>query len=162
MSKICVPNNFESTNFEDETRDLDIFKGLTILVVDDDDNMRFFISEIFEIYGSKVMVADNALEAFELIEQFQLDLLISDINMPGENGYWLIRKVRTLTSLKKREIPAIAFSGNPEAKAHKKALASGFQTYIQKPSKVEQLVAETIKLLKLSVKRSPHEKLPGN
>jgi two-component system, OmpR family, response regulator len=150
MNNICVSNNFETTYFEDDTKDLDIFKGLTILAVDDDENILFFMTEIFEIYGINVMTASNALEALELIEQFHLDLLISDINIPGEDGYWLIRKVRTLTPPKKREIPAIAFTGKAESKSNNKALASGFQTYIQKPSHVEELVTETTKLLKRS------------
>jgi two-component system OmpR family response regulator len=153
MNNICMSNNFEDAHFEDDKRDLDIFKGLTILAVDDDCNMLFLISEIFASYGTKVMTASNALEAFEVIEKCQLDLLISDIAMVGEDGYWLIRKVRTLTPSEKREIPAIAFTGNAEA-THKKALAFGFQAYIQKPSDVEQLVTETAKLLKSSGKKS--------
>ncbi|MBD2344751.1 response regulator [Anabaena subtropica] len=154
MNNIYVSNQSENVNLADDTEDLDIFPELTILVVDDDDNMRFLITEVFEIYGFKVMAATNALEAFELIEQFHLDLLISDINMPGENGYWLIQKIRKLTSPKKSEIPAIAFTANMEANAHNKALASGFQAYLQKPSKIEQILAEATKLLKGSVKLS--------
>ena len=154
MNNICVSNNLGDAHFQDDARNLNIFKGLTILAVDDDQNMLFLITEIFEIYGIKVMTASNALEAFEVIKQCKLDLLISDINMPEEDGYWLIRKVRTLTLSEKREIPAIAFTGNTEDKAEKKALASGFQTYIQKPSDVEQLVTETAKLLQRSVKSS--------
>jgi CheY-like chemotaxis protein len=142
-----LSNNSDNAHFEDDIRDLEMFKGLTILAVDDDHNILFLISEIFESYGIKVITVDNALEAFKVIEQYKLDLLISDITMPGKSGYWLIRKIRTLTSPRKREIPAIAFTANTEAKADKEAIASGFQTYIQKPW-IDQLITETVNLLK--------------
>ncbi|AFY41918.1 response regulator receiver protein [Nostoc sp. PCC 7107] len=156
MNKIYGSHNFENVNLSDDTKDLDILPELTILVVDDDENMRLSLTDIFEICGIKVMTASNALEAFDLVEKFKLDLLISDINMPGENGYWLIEQIRKITSPKKSEIPAIAYTGNTEANAQKKALASGFQTYIQKPSKIQHLLTEVTKLLKFS------QKLPGN
>ncbi|MBW4428414.1 MAG: response regulator [Nostoc desertorum CM1-VF14] len=147
MNNSCFSNNPDNEDLEDNIIDLDIFKGLTILAVDNDSSILFLITEIFETYGVKVITADNALKAFEVIEQHKLDLLISDITMPGESGHWLIRKVRTLTSLTTREIPAIAFTGNTEAKADKEAIASGFQTFIQKPW-INELVIETTKLLK--------------
>ena len=147
MNNICLSNNSDNAHFEYDTTDLDMFKGLTILAVDDDPNILFLISEIFESYGIKVITVDNALEAFEVIKQDKPDLLISDITMPGKSGYWLIRKIRTLTSPGKRKIPAIAFTANIEAKAGKEAIASGFQTYIQKPW-VDQLITETTKLLR--------------
>ncbi|MEH2080019.1 MAG: response regulator [Nostoc sp.] len=150
MNNIRVSTNLARANFKENIKNLNSFKGSTILAVDDDPNILFLITEIFESCGIKVITADNALEAFEAIEQFQLDLLISDINMPGKSGYWLIRKVRTLTPLKKREIPAIAFTGNIEANAHKEAIAFGYQTYIQKP-RMGELVTETARLLRRSI-----------
>ncbi|BAB76626.1 response regulator [Anabaena sp. FACHB-709] len=152
MNNILVSNCPKNTHFIDDIRDLNVFKELTILMVDDDENMRFLIAEIFEIYGTKVMTATNPLEAFELIRKIKLDLLISDINMPERNGYWLIQQVRTLTDSKNREIPAIAFTGDAGLNIQKKAIAAGFQTCICKTSTIEQLVTEITKLLKPSWK----------
>ncbi|MEH2186601.1 MAG: response regulator [Nostoc sp.] len=148
-----MPDNFEDTRPEKDRRDLDIFQGLTILVVDDSTDILFLITYIFESYGIQVITASNALAAFEIIKQYQVDLLIIDIDMPFENGYLLIQKVRSLTSRLTREIPAIAFTGSSEDKVDKKALASGFQTYIQKPSDLEQFITEVAKLLQISRKR---------
>ncbi|MHC5758135.1 response regulator [Nostoc sp.] len=148
-----MPDNFEATRPEKDRRDLDIFQGLTILVVDDSTDILFLITYIFESYGIQVITASNALEAFEIIKQYQVDLLIIDIDMPFENGYSLIQKVRSLTSPLTREIPAIAFTGSSKDKADKKALASGFQSYMQKPSDLEQFITEVAKLLQIFCKK---------
>ncbi len=144
-----MPDNFEDTRPEKDKRDLDIFQGLTILVVDNSTDILFLITYIFESYGIQVITASNASAAFEIIKQYQVDLLIIDLAMLFENRYSLIQKVRSLTPLLTREIPAIAFTGSSEEKADKKAIASGFQTYIQKPSDLEQFITEVAKLLKL-------------
>ena len=148
-----MPDNFEATRPEKDRRDLDIFQGLTILVVDDSTDILFLITYIFESYGIQVITASNALEAFEIIKQYQVDLLIIDIDMPFENRYSLIQKVRSLTSPLTREIPAIAFTDSSKDKVDKKALASGFQSYMQKPSDLEQFITEVAKLLQIFCKK---------
>jgi two-component system, OmpR family, response regulator len=134
----------------DNFRDINIFKGLTILTVDDDKNMLVLISYIFKRYGIQVMTADNALSAFELIQQDRVDLLISDITMSYLDGYWLIQKIRSFPHRQTCSIPAIALTGNSEEEGEKKALASGFQAYIQKPSTATELITKVAKLLKLA------------
>ncbi|MDF5711813.1 MAG: response regulator [Nostoc sp. S4] len=148
-----MPDYFEDTGFKKDRKDLDIFQGLTILVVDDSTDILFLIPYIFESYGIQVITASNASTAFEIIKRFPVDLLIIDIAMPFKNGYSLIQKVRSLTPPLIREIPAIAFTGSSEDKVDKKALASGFQIFIQKPTDLEQFITEVLKLLQLSCKR---------
>ncbi|MBD6619725.1 response regulator [Komarekiella sp. 'clone 1'] len=135
--------------------DINIFKGLRVLVVDDTKDILFLVTYLLESYGIQVMTANNASSALSLIKRFPVDLLISDLAMPWYDGYWLIQKIRQLTQLQNREIPAIAFSSSAEAKAREKALAAGFQTYIEKPSHLEQLITEVAKLLLRSGKSSP-------
>lgn len=135
--------------------DTDIFKEFRVLVVDDTKDILFLITCMLERYGIQVMTASNALAAFEAIKQFPVDLLISDIVMPIEDGYWLIHQIRSLRIPQKREIPAIAFSGCAEGKTRSKALASGFQTYLQKPCSQEQLITEVAKLLLSKSHSSP-------
>ncbi|MEA5565960.1 response regulator [Anabaena sp. UHCC 0399] len=150
-----MPQNFEIANIRNDIRDLAVLKGFTILAVDNDQDILVLITDILEAYGIQVLTALSAISALEMIKQFPVDLLISDINMPGEDGYWLIQKVRMLTPPQKREIPAIAFTGNAKDKVDQKARESGFQTYLQKPSTVDKLVTEIAKLLQYSGKSSP-------
>ncbi|ODH02972.1 hypothetical protein A4S05_21820 [Nostoc sp. KVJ20] len=140
--------NTEAAILSDQRIEIDIiFKGLTILVVDDDNNHLSLIRYLLCKYGINVMLADNASLAFELIQQNTVDLLISDIVMPGKDGYGLIQQVRSLPLSPMREIPAIALSGVSKGESYEKALASGFQTYIQKPSNPTCLMEEVAKLI---------------
>jgi two-component system, OmpR family, response regulator len=139
-----VPDCFFNEHPE---KDIDILKGVRIIVVDDTESCLLLITYILESYGIKVITADNANSALEMIKLFHVDVLISDIAMSGESGYWLIQKVRSLSHPQKREIPAIAFTGNTEAKAQEQALVSGFQTYLPKPSSHIQLITEVAKCL---------------
>ncbi|MBD2511787.1 response regulator [Nostoc muscorum FACHB-395] len=143
-----MSSNFFNHFLENDKTDIDIFQGATILVVDDHQDMLLVMTELFESYGIQVLRASNALTGLEVIKQYAVDLLISDITMPLNDGYWLIQKIRSLEYSQTREIPAIAFTGNTEDKADKKALASGFQAYIQKPSTATELITEVAKLLK--------------
>ncbi len=106
------------------------------------------MTQLLESYGIQVLTTCNALTGLEVIKQTPVDLLISDITMPSKDGYWLIQKIRSLQHPQTREIPAIAFTGNTEDKADKKALEFGFQAYIQKPSTAIELITEVAKLLK--------------
>ncbi|UKO96187.1 response regulator [Nostoc sp. UHCC 0870] len=150
-----MPENFDIPNIGNDIIDLAILKGFTILAVDNDPDILVLITDILEAYGIQVLTALSAISALEMIKQFPVDLVISDINMPEKDGYWLIQKVRTLTPPHKREIPAIAFTGNAKDQADQKALESGFQTYLQKPSTLDKLVTEIAKLLQHSGKSSP-------
>ncbi|WP_348535457.1 response regulator [Komarekiella delphini-convector] len=132
----------------DDRINIDIFQGITILVVDDHQDMLLVMARLLESYGIQVFTSSSAMTGLEIIKQFSVDLLISDITMPFKDGYWLIQKIRSLQHPQTRKIPAIAFTGNTEEKADKKALASGFQAYIQKPSSATELILEVAKLLK--------------
>ncbi|MBD6620422.1 response regulator [Komarekiella sp. 'clone 1'] len=132
----------------DDRTNINIFQGVTILVVDDHQDMLLVMTQLLESYGIQVLATSSALTGLEVTKQTPVDLLISDITMPYLDGYWLIQKIRSLTHPQTCSIPAIAFTGNTEDKADKKALASGFQAYIQKPSTATELITEVAKLLK--------------
>ncbi|MCP6759705.1 MAG: response regulator [Fischerella sp. CENA71] len=120
-------------------------------MVDDNEIMRVVIPALLESYGIQVITASNARAGFELIKQHSVNLLISDITMPGESGYCLIEKIRSLKLLEKRDIPAIALTGNIFNQVRLKALKAGFQIYMEKPFEPEQLIKEVAKLLELPV-----------
>ena len=125
----------------DRDRELQILNGLQVLVVDDDIDSLDLLVFILQEYGVRVLTAKSAPQALEMLGQFKLDLLISDIAMPGENGYELIRKVRTLKASQTREIPAIALTACLLEEGRTLALESGFQVYLTKPVEPCELVA---------------------
>ena len=118
-------------------RDLE---GLTIVVVDDDEAMRSVLKLTLESLGAQVLVAASARDALALVETHEPAVLVSDISMPGEDGYWLIRTIRNLPSPRARLTPAIAITGLPEGKYRQRALECGFQAYARKPFVDEEIV----------------------
>ncbi|MBO3462396.1 ATP-binding protein [Aetokthonos hydrillicola Thurmond2011] len=119
-----------------------------ILVVDDDADSRDFVAFVLEQDGAEVIAVSSGYEALELLEQSKkLDILISDISMPGMDGYMLIRQVRSLTPEQGGEIPAIALTAFARQYDQEQALASGFQIHLSKPIDSEKLVAAVERLL---------------
>lgn len=146
-----MPDHFFAPHRKEDRKD---FNGLTILVVDDHQDILFLITYILESYGIEILTASSASAAFKILQQSKVDLLISDIAMPEEDGYSLIQKVRLLTLEAIKEIPAIALTGYADKQTHEKALKSGFQICLNKPCSEEQLLTEIAKLLKSSCRSS--------
>ncbi len=115
-------------------------KGLRVLVVDDDLDNRELIAFILEQKQVRVTMAPSAAIAFDIITQAQIDLLISDIGMPGEDGYSLIRRVRALPSPEKCRIPAIALTAFAKEEDQQEATATGFQRHLSKPVNPDKLI----------------------
>jgi len=122
------------------------FEGLQILVVDDDADSLVVMRTVFEWYGAEVIEATSVTEALELLERFRPDVLLSDITMPGEDGYMLIQKVKALEQSQGRLIPAAALTANAREEDHRRALAAGFQMHISKPIESEKLIATVAQL----------------
>ncbi|MBC7933101.1 MAG: PAS domain S-box protein [Rubrivivax sp.] len=126
--------------------------GLKVLVVDDEVDTR----EVFRVSiahcGAEVVTAGSAQEALEAIEKEQPNLLISDIGMPGEDGYELIRKVRALPSGRGGKIPAIALTAYARTEDRLRALRAGYQMHISKPVELAELVAVMASLIQRSDK----------
>jgi len=72
-----------------------LLAGLNILVVDDDEDSRFYITTVLEADGATVITVASAAVALKVLAELQPDVLICDISMPNEDGYTLIRKIRT-------------------------------------------------------------------
>lgn len=114
--------------------------GLRILVVDDDPDSRDLLSFILETGGAEVTTVGSSREALEFMKQQQPDVLLSDIKMPEEDGYTLIRKVRTLGADGVRQTPAIAISALVGDENRRLTLAAGFQKYVPKPIEPDELI----------------------
>ncbi len=105
--------------------------GVKVLVVDDDLDTRHLIRRLLLDCNANVSLAASAAEAWAQIELDQPDVMVSDIGMPDEDGYDLIRRVRASFSAK--QIPAAALTAFARAEDRKRALLAGFQTHISKP-----------------------------
>ncbi|MEA5506535.1 ATP-binding protein [Halotia wernerae UHCC 0503] len=121
-----------------------------ILVVDDDVDSRDFIVFVLQQEGAEVIAASSALEALQTLKQTKPDVLISDISMPGMDGYMLIREVRTWTPEQGGEIPAIALTAFARNYDRQQALQAGFQIHLPKPFDAEELVAAVVRLTGLT------------
>ncbi len=112
--------------------------GLHLLVVEDEPDAREVMKLMLEQCGARVTIAANAAEGFELLERSKPDVLISDIEMYGEDGYSLIRKVRATESAQS-DIAAIALTAHARAEDRLRALAAGFDAHVSKPVELIEL-----------------------
>lgn len=114
--------------------------GLQILVVEDEIDSRVMIQLLLEQQGAEVTAVDSVPAAFAAMEQHPPDLLISDIAMPGEDGYSLIRRIRDSKQMGKVDLPAIALTAYASEQDRQKALTTGFSAHLPKPIEPAQLV----------------------
>jgi CheY-like chemotaxis protein len=108
-------------------------RGLHVLVVDDDADGREMLVELFVMVGATVQQAEAPAAALAILATVNPDVLISDIAMPGQDGYWLMQRVRSLTHLEKRAVPAIALSAFTAEGDRHRAFAAGFDRHVAKP-----------------------------
>ncbi|MEH1873259.1 response regulator [Nostoc sp.] len=125
------------------------FKGLRLLVVDDDADTRTLLTFLFEIDGAEIITAASASDALEIMSFFKPDILISDIYLPDENGYSLLTKIRKLEAKRGRNIPAIAMTASAFDEDRNRALLAGYDIYRCKPIDLEELAATVASLTKL-------------
>ncbi|MGH9767537.1 MAG: hybrid sensor histidine kinase/response regulator, partial [Blastocatellia bacterium] len=117
--------------------------GLRVLAVDDDSDARDLIRTILTQCGAIVETANTigqALAVFERPEEWQPELLISDIEMPEADGYQLIRKLREIESQRDRRIPAIALTARARVEDRLRSLSAGFQMHVTKPVEPAELL----------------------
>jgi len=123
--------------------------GVSILVVEDNNDARHLLTTILKRSGATVASAEGPHVAYGLISQSRPDIIISDIEMPLEDGYSFIRKVRQQESPDDR-IPAIALTAYSRGVDRVRALAAGFQMHIGKPVEPAELIAAVKSLLQTS------------
>lgn len=113
--------------------------GLRILSVDDDENTREMLQEALERAGAVVESAASAQEALDKLGSFAPHVLLSDIGLPDEDGYDLMRKVRALDTARGGSTPAVALTGYAREQDQKSAIAAGYQGFVAKPVNLEEL-----------------------
>jgi PAS domain S-box-containing protein len=114
--------------------------GVRVLIVDDEPDARALLRRLFEERGAVVGTASSPAEALSMLRAERPDVLISDIGMPGEDGYALIRQVRALSPEDGGRTPAIALTAYARAEDRVKAVVAGFQHHLSKPIEPMELV----------------------
>ncbi|HKO36686.1 MAG TPA: response regulator [Pyrinomonadaceae bacterium] len=139
----------ETTLYEtagDRVFDAHLLDGVKVLVVDDEPDSRELLMTILTNCGSDVRCSDSAETAMQEFNVWNPDLLVSDIGMPIEDGYSLIRRVRNLASHHAR-IPAVALTAYATDEDRSQALSAGFQMHVPKPIEPESFVTSIASVL---------------
>jgi PAS domain S-box-containing protein len=123
------------------TRPAQKLRGVRVLVVDDEEDARVLMRVILEQSGAVVTTASSVDEALAAMRAEVPDVLVSDIGMPGQTGYDLIRRVRALAPAAGGNVPAAALTAYARPEDRHKALAAGFEMHIPKPIDPDELVA---------------------
>jgi CheY-like chemotaxis protein len=119
----------------------DRLDGLDILVVDDEADTRDLLKQGLEYCGAKVRVAGSAAEAIDSLMAKVPDILISDVGMPGIDGYDLIRQIRELPPEQGAKVAAIALTAYTRVEDRLQALRAGYDMHVPKPVELAELVA---------------------
>ncbi len=118
-----------------------LLSGVNVLLVDDDSDTLTLMATALKRRQANVTAVSSAGEAIQAIRQKRPDVLVSDIAMPGEDGYGLIEKVRSLENGDTQNIPAVAITAYAKEEDRERALSSGFQIYLAKPVELTELVS---------------------
>ena len=124
--------------------------GLRVLVVDDERDARDLIATVLEYCGATVEHAGSVTEGLEKLERWRPDILLSDIGMPDEDGYALIRQVRSRPLEGGGSIPVASLTAYAGAEDRRRALHAGFNMHVAKPIEPAELVAVVANLARLA------------
>jgi len=127
------PAPFSRLAIEETRASTQLLTGLRVLVVDDEPDTRDLLRSVLAERGASVRVAASVAEALAALETELFDVLLSDIGMPVEDGYSLIRKLRARPPELGGNIPAAALTAYAKAEDRTRALSAGYQTHLAKP-----------------------------
>ena len=115
--------------------------GVKLLLVDDETDTLEVLTFLLTDCGAEVRTADSASSALRALAEWRPDLLVSDIGMPGEDGYSLLKKIRALDTEWARKLPAVALTAYARPEDRVRMLSSGFQAHLAKPADPSELIA---------------------
>ena len=128
-------------NVEDVRPDIGVpLAGLKILVVDDEADAREIVSTALAQCGARTAAVATAREAIQLLKDFRPDVVVSDIAMPGEDGYSLVRKIRSMQS-DIAGVPVVALTAFTQPEDRRRAMRAGFKHFVPKPVEIDELAA---------------------
>jgi len=120
-------------------------EGIRVVVVDDEDGPRTLFREVLELHGSQVTAVSSARDALDAMKREIPDVLVSDIMMPNEDGYWLIAAVAALRLTHGRP-RALALTGDPRQHSRLRVFRAGYHAHLSKPVGIETLCATVARL----------------
>jgi signal transduction histidine kinase/CheY-like chemotaxis protein len=117
-----------------------LLTGIDVLVVDDEEDARELLRTVFESHGARVTTADSAADALRELDRAVPHIVVSDIGMPGEDGYSLMKEIRARSAREGADVPAIALTAYASAADREAALAAGYQAHVAKPFEPAEVV----------------------
>jgi len=117
-----------------------LLRGLHVLVVEDEEDARDLLATALEQHGARVTAVSSVAAALECLDSRPVDVLVSDLAMPDEDGYSLIRRVRARPGDRGGSVPAAALTAYARAEDRSRVLAAGFQRHVPKPIDPSDLV----------------------
>jgi CheY-like chemotaxis protein len=128
-------------------------RGLSVLLVEDEPEGREMLLLVLEQHGARVRAVESARAAVAAFEAERPDVLVSDIGLPGEDGYTLIRKLRLRDTAAGGHVPALALTAYARPQDREDALAAGFSVHLAKPVDTAALVEEVARLARTTPPR---------
>jgi PAS domain S-box-containing protein len=128
--------------------------GVTVMIVDDELDARELVRRVLEASRATVMMAESSEEAMELIQRDRPDVLLTDIGMPGEDGYRLLERVREMDRNRGTEMPVAAVTAFARSEDRRRAMVAGFRMHLPKPVDAAELIAVVASLAGLN-RRAP-------
>ena len=126
--------------------------GVRVLIVDDDIDTCDMLTYVLTHWGAETQSSGSVADALSFITDWQPDVLLTDINMPGEDGYELLSQLRSLSVEKGANIPAIALTAMARPEDSEQALSAGFHLHLPKPIDIDELVKSISQLIEKSSK----------
>lgn len=121
-----------------------LLAGVRVLVVDDDEENLELLGKILERQGACFQTANSAVSALTIVQRFFPDVFVLDLEMPVQDGYYLISRIRSQYA--SRRSPAIALTGHVRVEDRARALGAGFDMFVPKPVEADELVAAIVNL----------------
>jgi CheY-like chemotaxis protein len=124
----------------------DLLYDLRVLLVDDEPDARNLLGLILTSYAAEVRDCASAAEALQILDEWRPDVLVSDIGMPVEDGYDLMRKVRAREPERGGLVPALALTAYARAEDARRAIEAGYQAHVPKPVEPGELATAVANL----------------
>lgn len=141
FEKSADTESFENSDYKNIEPRTDIrLDSFHVLIVDDEPDARELMQYILTQRGALVTAAASVPEALEKFNSAKPDLIISDIEMPGEDGFSLISKINEINRLQGSEVPAIALTAHAQASERLKTLSAGYRMHLAKPVEPAELL----------------------
>lgn len=140
----ATPRNHEAEHTASPST---ILHGVRILAVDDDPDALEVMTRMLKLSGAEVVAVATAQRALDQLRRGRVSLLISDIAMPDQDGYWLLEQMRRQPNDRGGDIPAIALSAFADATTQMRASSAGFAAYVPKPLHPDTLINEVRRVL---------------